>query len=602
MTEPEAGPARSRTRWTGALRFAVSVGLLVLLITKIDFADLVPEHRSLPGTLTFLILGIGLMALSIVVAAWRWQQVLAVFDCSVPVRRLTSHYFAGQFVGNVLPSTIGGDVLRVTRVSKDVGARDTAFAAVLMERLTGFVSLPLVMIIGLIVQPSLATTTNGWIAIVAGVGTIVMFGLVLVVAGHPNLAGRFTEHQNWTRYIGMVHIGVTRLRRHPRQAVGVLGTACLYQFIVVGGVYCAVHTIGLTIPNAAVLAFVPAVAIAQVLPLSVGGFGLREGLLVLLLHPLGVETGQAVAVGLLWYAMVLIASLAGAPAFAIGHRARGSTRVVARRDRRGFRAADQHGRAAPAAAAPAPPRRPAAERRRRPLLVGGGRVRRHLLRDLHRGPEPQRGQRRRRCASTPGGSSTAQRIVGINVEQQIQHWALGFRPLIIACNYFYGSLHFVVTAGVLVYLYHRWRDDYPRWRNTIAIATALALVGFVLFPLMPPRLLPSSYGFVDTLAKDPAFWSFNSGAFNKISNQFAAMPSVHCAWALWCACALVPRLKHVWAKVLAACYPVFTVTAIVLTANHYFLDAVGGFVALGIGYVVARAATRAGRLPVHDST
>jgi hypothetical protein len=194
----------------------------------------------------------------------------------------------------------------------------------------------------------------------------------------------------------------------------------------------------------------------------------------------------------------------------------------------------------------------------------------------------------------------AQRIIGINVEQQLQHWALGFRPLIIACNYFYGSLHFVVTAGVLVYLYHRWRDDYPWWRNTIAIATGVALIGFVFFPLMPPRLLPDSFGFVDTLAKDPAFWSFNSGAINKISNQFAAMPSVHCAWALWCACALVPRLRHRWAKVLAACYPAFTVTAIVLTANHYFLDAIGGFVALGLGYVVARAATRAGRRPVPD--
>ena len=81
----------------------------------------------------------------------------------------------------------------------------------------------------------------------------------------------------------------------------------------------------------------------------------------------------------------------------------------------------------------------------------------------------------------------------------------------------------------------------------------------------------------------------------KISNQFAAMPSVHCCWALWCACALVPRLKHPWAKWLAALYPVFTVTVIVITANHYFLDAVGGFVIFGIGYVVARLVTRAGR-------
>jgi hypothetical protein len=185
--------------------------------------------------------------------------------------------------------------------------------------------------------------------------------------------------------------------------------------------------------------------------------------------------------------------------------------------------------------------------------------------------------------------------LGIYHEQTIQSWALHVRPLIIAANYFYGSLHFVVTAGVMIYLYRRWTNDYPRWRNTLAVATAVALVGFALFPLMPPRLLPHSYGFVDTLAKDPAIWSFNSGAVAKISNQYAAMPSVHCAWALWCACALVPRLKHVWAKVLAAVYPACTVTAIVITANHYVLDAAAGFTALGIGYLTARVFTRAGR-------
>jgi hypothetical protein len=190
-----------------------------------------------------------------------------------------------------------------------------------------------------------------------------------------------------------------------------------------------------------------------------------------------------------------------------------------------------------------------------------------------------------------------QRDLGINHEQTVQSWALHFRPLIIAANYFYGSLHFIVTGGVMIYLFRRWSDDYPRWRNTLAVATGLALIGFALFPLMPPRLLPAHYGFVDTLAKDPAFWSFNSGAVSKISNQYAAMPSVHCAWALWCASALIPRVKHTWAKVLAGLYPVATVTAIVITANHYFLDAPAGFTALGLGYVAARLFTRAGRGP-----
>jgi hypothetical protein len=193
-----------------------------------------------------------------------------------------------------------------------------------------------------------------------------------------------------------------------------------------------------------------------------------------------------------------------------------------------------------------------------------------------------------------------ERDLAIYHEQAIQSWAMGWRPFIIAGNYFYGSLHFIVTGGVMIYLYRKWSDDYPLWRNTLAVGTGLALIGFAFFPLMPPRLLPHHYGFVDTLAKDPAFWSFNSGAVSKISNQFAAMPSVHCAWALWCACALVPRLKHVWAKVLAVIYPVTTVTAIVITANHYFLDAPAGFLALGLGYLAARAFTRAGRGPATE--
>lgn len=203
----------------------------------------------------------------------------------------------------------------------------------------------------------------------------------------------------------------------------------------------------------------------------------------------------------------------------------------------------------------------------------------------------------------------------INVEQTLQEWALRSESLIIVCNYFYGSLHFVVTIGTAVFLFHRFPDDYPRFRNTLGVGTALALIGFAVFPLMPPRLLDChisgmnsnecfvdgnepttvTYGFVDTLARDPAIWSFNSGAMSKLSNQFAAMPSVHCAWALWCAVAFVPRVRHLWAKILAASYPLLTVIVIVLTANHYLLDAVGGFLVLGLGWAIAHRFTRAGR-------
>lgn len=152
-----------------------------------------------------------------------------------------------------------------------------------------------------------------------------------------------------------------------------------------------------------------------------------------------------------------------------------------------------------------------------------------------------------------------------------------------------------MTIGVLVYLYRRWSDDYPVLRNAIAISSAIALAGFAFWPLMPPRLLPASFGFVDTLDQYPTFWSFQRGAVNAISNQYAAMPSVHCIWALWCTYVLVPRVRSVWAKVLALLYPAGTLVSIVLTANHFVLDAVAGLVVLVAGTAIAGVATRAGR-------
>lgn len=190
-----------------------------------------------------------------------------------------------------------------------------------------------------------------------------------------------------------------------------------------------------------------------------------------------------------------------------------------------------------------------------------------------------------------------QRSIGIFHEETWQDWAQHFKPLIISANYFYGSLHFVATIAAGILLYRKFSNDYPRFRNMLAITTSLALIGFIWFPLMPPRLLPDHYGFVDTLAQYPTFWSFNSGAVSKISNQYAAMPSVHVAWATWTTLAFYPRVRHRWARVLAVLYPVVTVFVIVISGNHYLLDAVGGLVVLASGWVLSGFLTRAGRHP-----
>jgi uncharacterized membrane protein YbhN (UPF0104 family) len=155
--------------------------------------------------------------------------------------------------------------------------------------------------------------------LIAGV-TVLALVAILVLAASPRLAGRFAKHENWMRFIGAVHVGVDRIRHDPRRAVRVLVAAFAYQVCVVLSVWCAVHVLGVSVPTGAVLAYVPAVACAQVLPVSLSGLGVREGLFVLLLHPLGVPTGRAIGIGLLWYGMTLVVSLLGAPAFAVGHR------------------------------------------------------------------------------------------------------------------------------------------------------------------------------------------------------------------------------------------------------------------------------------------
>lgn len=179
-----------------------------------------------------------------------------------------------------------------------------------------------------------------------------------------------------------------------------------------------------------------------------------------------------------------------------------------------------------------------------------------------------------------------EKLVGVYHEQALQQAFLGNRLFIGFWNFFYGSFHFVVTAFALILLFRRFPARYRKYRNTLAFTTGLALFGFALFPLMPPRLLPASYGFTDTLARYGTLWSFDSGAMNKISNQYAAMPSLHFAWSTWSALALVPALRRPWAKALACLYPAMTLFAIVVTANHYVLDAAGGVLVLAAGALI----------------
>jgi glycosyltransferase 2 family protein len=315
-----SGTARRSKGWKLALRLFVSAAFLAVLVTRVPgLRKSIPKGDPLH---TALLLGAAVVVvfIGIVLSAWRWQQVLVLFDAPASLRTLSGHYFAGQFVGNVLPSTIGGDVLRVSRCSNTVGSTTVAFASVVLERLSGMLALPLLVVVGFALEPSLFDVEHTWVALLVAAITLTALALILFAAGHPGLGGRYSKNANWTRFIGAVFQGVDRARREPRQMLYVLAIAVIYQLSIIVSYLLIFHALRNSVSIPSAIAFIPAVSMLQVLPISFNGLGVRESALVLFRFGLGVSAAVAGTAGLLWYGSLVIVSMFGAPVLAVGQR------------------------------------------------------------------------------------------------------------------------------------------------------------------------------------------------------------------------------------------------------------------------------------------
>jgi uncharacterized protein (TIRG00374 family) len=308
------------------LRIGLSLVMLAVLIWRVpsfDTDQVVPDLTV--RTVLWLLFAALLTLAGLVLSALRWQKVLDALGLHTGLRTLLSHYLAGQFVSNVLPTTIGGDVLRVSRLSRDTGESPRSFASVVLERLTGWLVLPIISVVGFVVNPPLqhlGTATR--VALGLAFATLIALVGVLYAASDQRIGGRFASRDGWRRFAGAVHLGLDQLRRDKGAAVTVLLVGFAYQLVLVLAAVAAAQALGLgeTAGLTALLAFFPAVAIAQVLPIGISGLGVREGAFILFLGPLGVADEEAIALGLLLYLLNLGVSLLGAPALGRGGRRR----------------------------------------------------------------------------------------------------------------------------------------------------------------------------------------------------------------------------------------------------------------------------------------
>jgi PAP2 superfamily len=176
----------------------------------------------------------------------------------------------------------------------------------------------------------------------------------------------------------------------------------------------------------------------------------------------------------------------------------------------------------------------------------------------------------------------------IDPELSLNRWLAGHQTLGAVTSYYYDNAHFMVTIGLLAWLWWRRADVYRPLRNSLLAINLLGLLVFWRYPVAPPRLLASS-GFSDVVASTHTVGSWHTGSLAADADQFGAMPSLHIAWAVWCTLALWRLSERAWARALALLYPCLTTFVVLATGNHYLLDVVAGLITFAVAVALVRA-------------
>ncbi|EGX57866.1 integral membrane protein [Streptomyces zinciresistens K42] len=184
-----------------------------------------------------------------------------------------------------------------------------------------------------------------------------------------------------------------------------------------------------------------------------------------------------------------------------------------------------------------------------------------------------------------------EKALRLNFEQPLNRLFTREPWIGIPADFWYASLHYVITPLVLVWLFRSHTVRYRAARTWLMTSTFIGLIGFTLLPTCPPRLLSPEYGFVDTMAQYSSYgwWGGEASAprgLGGMTNQYAAMPSLHVGWAVWCGVILWRYGGTRLTRIAAVAYPLITTIVVMGTANHYFLDAVAGAAVMGLGLLV----------------
>ena len=193
---------------------------------------------------------------------------------------------------------------------------------------------------------------------------------------------------------------------------------------------------------------------------------------------------------------------------------------------------------------------------------------------------------------TPFGNATKvidlERTLHIFIEPSVQAWTANFHWLMNALAWSYLNTQFVITTAVIVFIYFRYNHSFYFVRNMFLIAMGLALIGYTVFPTAPPRLMPE-WGFTDPVSQlmAPTKGWFDYTGAGHMTNDYAAIPSMHVCFAVMIAWPMAKLVSWRWAKVLWALYPLFVTYIVIATGNHFLVDVFLGVLTAGVAAALA---------------
>jgi PAP2 superfamily len=187
-----------------------------------------------------------------------------------------------------------------------------------------------------------------------------------------------------------------------------------------------------------------------------------------------------------------------------------------------------------------------------------------------------------------------EQMLGVAVEASVQR-ALDGTVFLWLLNHAYLAAQVVVVPGALIWLYRQDRDRYRLLRDTVLITWLLALPVLGLFPVAPPRL--ADLGIVDTITSQTGL-ALDSKLTTSFYNPLAAVPSLHCGFALAVSLSLAGAVRHGWSRALALAWAPTIFLAVVATGNHYLFDIVAGVAITGVGYALAQHLPRISDRPI----